>query len=99
MSTRKAKKRRIASLYESSDDDDSDDEFARAFLDGDSKGGEKTIDERKTAGKALKDLPQRRMMIQTPMTNPMPLKVVKRSMCKRKGELYLTTMMTMTMIE
>ena len=37
----KSKKRRIASLYESSDDDDSDDEFARAFLDGDSKGGEK----------------------------------------------------------
>ena len=30
----------------------SDDEFARAFLDGDSKGGEKTIDERKTAGSA-----------------------------------------------
>jgi hypothetical protein len=48
----KSKKRRIASLYESSDDDDSDDEFARAFLDGDSKGGEKTIDERKTAGSA-----------------------------------------------
>ena len=65
------------------------------MIHGDSKDGEKAIDEQKDA---LKDLPRRRMMTRTSMTNPMLLRVIKRSVCKRKGELYSTTTMMMTKI-